>query len=94
MSQPRVKSPPEGSAIPPHLRVKFDRSRTEACQVPVMCLTSCGMQDVTPPVHYGIPGLRKLVVYREQIVAEGGQRPQQVTQQASVAAVIDRKSTV
>lgn len=56
--------------------------------MPVMCLTSCGMQDVTPPVHYGIPGLRKLVVYREQIVAEGGQRPQQVTQQASVAAVI------
>lgn len=49
---------------------------------------SCGMQVGTleaPPV---IPGLRKLVVYREVVVTEAGAHPPVPAQQASVAAVI------
>jgi Amino acid synthesis len=48
----------------------------------------CGMQE--PRTDRAVPyvGLRKLVLYRETVVTEGGVRPAVPAQQASVAAII------
>ena len=49
---------------------------------------SCGMQDVMSGSAARVVGLRKLVLYREAVLAEGGSRPPVPARQASVAAVV------
>lgn len=49
---------------------------------------SCGMQEAMSGSAARAVGLRKLVLYREAVVAEGGSRPSVPARQASVAAVV------
>ena len=43
------------------------------------------MQEITPP---GVPGLRKLVLYRDEVITEAGVVPAVPARRASVAAVV------
>src|SRR5689334_10501685 len=64
------------------------RIQAGGCQVPRDGLVFCGMQEVETGAPPSTVGLRKLVVYREAVIAEAGSRPSVPARQASVAAVI------